>query len=60
MVALTGNCSVALQKKLNDPKSFIIPCVIENSIREKSLGDSGASINVMLYTLFLKLGLEDL
>lgn len=31
-----------------------------DGIREKSLADSGDSINVMPYTLFLKLRLEDL
>ncbi|XP_039118815.1 uncharacterized protein LOC120254900 [Dioscorea cayenensis subsp. rotundata] len=49
-----------LPKKLTDPGSFIIPCVIGEGMQEKALADSGASINVMPYKLFLKMGLEDI
>ncbi|XP_039131793.1 uncharacterized protein LOC120268456 [Dioscorea cayenensis subsp. rotundata] len=63
-VTLSGNCSAVIQKmlpkKLTDPGSFIIPCVIGEGMKENALADSGASINVMPYNLFLKLGLEDL
>ena len=63
-VTLSRNCSAVIQKnlpkKLNDPGSFIIPCVIGEGMQENALADSGASINVMPYKLFLKLGLEDL
>ncbi|XP_039128945.1 uncharacterized protein LOC120265098 [Dioscorea cayenensis subsp. rotundata] len=63
-VALPRNCSAVIQrklpKKLTDPGSFIIPCVIGEGMQEKALADSGASINVMPYKLFLKLGLEDM
>ena len=63
-VTLSRNCSAVIQKKLpkklNDPGSFIIPCVIGERMQENALADSGASINVMPYKLFLKLGLEDL
>ena len=63
-VALTGNCSAVLQKKLpkklSDPGSFILPCILGGGFQEKALADSGASINVMPYKLYLKLGLEDL
>ncbi|XP_039122080.1 uncharacterized protein LOC120258698 [Dioscorea cayenensis subsp. rotundata] len=63
-VALPQNCSAMIQrkllKKLSDPGSFIIPCVIGEGMKEKALADSGASINVMPYKLFLKLGLEDM
>lgn len=63
-VTLSGNCSTMIQKnlpkKLTDPASFIIPCVIREGMQENALADSGASINVMPYKLFLKLGLEDL
>ncbi|XP_039117846.1 uncharacterized protein LOC120253603 [Dioscorea cayenensis subsp. rotundata] len=63
-VALPRNCSAMIQtklpKKLTDPGSFIIPCMIGEGMQEKALADSGASINVMPYKLFLKLGLEDL
>ncbi|XP_039140515.1 uncharacterized protein LOC120277731 [Dioscorea cayenensis subsp. rotundata] len=49
-----------LPKKLTNPGSFIIPCVIGDSTQERALADSGANINVMPYKLFLKLGLEDM
>jgi len=44
---------------MKDPGSFIIPCVIGGLGEEKALADSGASINVMPYTLFQKLGLGE-
>lgn len=63
MVALTWNYLAILlkklPKKLNDPGSFIIPCIMGDGIREIALADSGASTNVAPYALFLKLGLED-
>ncbi|XP_039143991.1 uncharacterized protein LOC120281152 [Dioscorea cayenensis subsp. rotundata] len=63
-MALPRNCSAMIQtklpKKLTDPGSFIIPCMIREGMQEKALADSGANINVMPYKLFLKLGLEDL
>ncbi|XP_039120906.1 uncharacterized protein LOC120257485 [Dioscorea cayenensis subsp. rotundata] len=37
-----------LPEKLNDPGSFIIPCVIGEDMQEKALADSGASINEVL------------
>lgn len=49
-----------LPKKLTDPRSFILPCVIGEGTQEKVLADSRASINVMPYKLFLELGLEKL
>ncbi|XP_039115828.1 uncharacterized protein LOC120251355 [Dioscorea cayenensis subsp. rotundata] len=61
---LYGNCSAVIQKKLlkklTDPSSFIIHCVIGEGIQENALTDSGTSINLVPYNLFLKLGLEDL
>ncbi|XP_039128925.1 uncharacterized protein LOC120265077 [Dioscorea cayenensis subsp. rotundata] len=63
-VALPWNCSAMIQRKLpeklTDPGSFIIACVIGEVMKEKALADSGASINVMPYKLFLKFGLEDM
>ncbi|XP_039135705.1 uncharacterized protein LOC120273124 [Dioscorea cayenensis subsp. rotundata] len=63
-IALPRNCSAMIQrmlpKKLTDPGSFIIPCVIREGMQEKALADSGTSINVMPYKLFLKLGFEDM
>ncbi|XP_039118484.1 uncharacterized protein LOC120254447 [Dioscorea cayenensis subsp. rotundata] len=63
-VALPQNCSAMIQRKLpeklNNSRSFIIPWVIGEGMQEKALADSGASINVMPYKLFLKLVLEDM
>ena len=63
MVALTEESSAILQKKL-PPKlknlgSFSIPCTIGKSFREKTLRDLGASINLMLLSLFLRLNLGE-
>ena len=55
-------CSAILQKKLppklQDPGSFSIPFFIGNRVSGKSLCDLGASINLMLLSMFkrLKLG----
>ena len=63
IVALFEECSAILQRKLppklNDPGSFIIPCSTGNSIFEKALCDLGAHINLMLLSIFKKLGLEE-
>ncbi|XP_039134166.1 uncharacterized protein LOC120271544 [Dioscorea cayenensis subsp. rotundata] len=63
-MTFSGNCLVVFQKKLpktlTDPGIFIIPCMLGEGMQENALADSGASINVIPYTLFLKLGLDDL
>ncbi|XP_039134240.1 uncharacterized protein LOC120271632 [Dioscorea cayenensis subsp. rotundata] len=63
-VVLPQNCSAMIQrklpKKLTNLGSFSIACMIGEGMQEKALADSGASINVMPYKLFLKLGLEDM
>ena len=61
-IALTEECSAILQKKLppklQDPGSFAIPFSIGNRVSGKALCDLGASINLMLLSMFkrLKLG----
>ena len=64
MVALSEECSAIIQNKLppklKDPGSFSIPCTIGNSEFGKSLCDLGASINLMPYSIFKKLGLGEL
>ena len=56
IVNLTKECSAILQRKLlqklKDPGSFIVSCTIGNSIFEKALCDLGASINLMLLSIF--------
>ncbi|XP_031270008.1 uncharacterized protein LOC116128425 [Pistacia vera] len=61
-VMLTEECSVLLLKKLpqklKDPGSFTIPCTIGNVHFEKVLCDLGASVNLMPFSIYKKLGLE--
>ncbi|GKV13738.1 hypothetical protein SLEP1_g24722 [Rubroshorea leprosula] len=63
MVKLNEECSVILQNKLppklKDPGSFSIPCIIGNVNFDKALCDLGASINLMPFHVFRKLGLGE-
>ncbi|XP_022897557.1 uncharacterized protein LOC111411238 [Olea europaea var. sylvestris] len=60
-VKLTEECSAILQKKLphklKDPGSFNIPCNIGGITFDRALCDLGASINLMLLSVFKKMGL---
>ncbi|KAL0406342.1 UNVERIFIED_CONTAM: hypothetical protein Slati_3948100 [Sesamum latifolium] len=49
-----------LPPKLKDPGSFSIPCTIENIDFDKVLCDLGASVNLMPYSIFEKLGMHEL
>ena len=64
MVTLSEECLVILQNKLltkkKDSGSFTILGMIGDLVNEKALVNLGASINVMPYTNFRKLGLSDL
>ncbi|KAK8935660.1 hypothetical protein KSP39_PZI013348 [Platanthera zijinensis] len=64
LVTLSEECSAILQnklpQKLKDPGSFSIPCLIGDLQVNKALADLGASINLMPYKLYLKLGLGEL
>ncbi|XP_021802118.1 uncharacterized protein LOC110746220, partial [Prunus avium] len=61
---LTEQCSAVLQHKLppkkEDPGSFTISCTIGNSNFKRALIDLGASINLMPYSVFQRLGQGDL
>ncbi|GKV38977.1 hypothetical protein SLEP1_g46823 [Rubroshorea leprosula] len=63
MVKLNEECSAILQNKLppklKDPGSFSIPCIIGNVNFDKALCDLGASINLMPFHVFRKLGLGE-
>ena len=48
-----------LPKKLKDSGSFTIPCLIGGMSVDRALVDLGASINLMPYSLFKKLGLGE-
>ena len=60
---LIEECSAVLQRKLShklkDPGSFTIPCKIGNSIFKRALCDLGDRINLMLLSIFRRLGLGE-
>ena len=62
-VAMLEECSAILQKKLppklKDLGSFTIPFAIRNAAFERALCDLGASINLMLWSIFKKLKLGE-
>nr|GEZ21085.1 hypothetical protein [Tanacetum cinerariifolium] len=49
-----------LPQKEKDPRSFTLPCYINNVCFEKALAELGASVSVMPLTTFTNLGLGDL
>ena len=59
-VILTEQCSAVLLQKLppkkKDPGSFTISCTIGNSDFKRALIDLGASINLMPFSVFQRLG----
>lgn len=61
-VKFSEECPTILQNKLphklKDPDSFFIPCTIGSSIFNKTLCDLDASINLMSYFCFEKLGIR--
>ena len=64
IVSLLANYSAIFQKnlpqKMQDPRSFTIPCTIGNREFGKALCDSGASINLMPLSMVKILSLEEL
>ena len=62
-INLNEECSAILQnklpQKLKDPGSFTIPCIIGDCSFDKVLCDLGASINLMPFSIFRKLGLGE-
>ena len=46
--------------KFKDPKSPTIACVIWNQLFDKTLLDSGASVNLLPYSVYMQLGLDEL
>ena len=61
VVNITEECSALVLKKLppklKDLGCFTIPCTMGNSHFDKALCDLGASINLIPYFSFKKLGL---
>ncbi|GJT92361.1 putative nucleotidyltransferase, ribonuclease H [Tanacetum coccineum] len=62
-VIMSEECSAVLDgklpKKMSDPGSFTIPCLIGNLSVHNALADLGASINLMPYSMYAKLGLSE-
>ncbi|GJV69417.1 reverse transcriptase domain-containing protein, partial [Tanacetum coccineum] len=60
---MNERCSAVLLNKLSlkekDPGSFTIPCDIGNLHIDKALADLGASISLMPYSMYEKLGLGE-
>ncbi|GKF03340.1 reverse transcriptase domain-containing protein, partial [Tanacetum coccineum] len=60
---VSENCSAIILKKLleklEDPGQFLIPCTF-SELKCKSLADLGASINLMTFSVYTKLGLPAL
>ncbi|GJW11531.1 reverse transcriptase domain-containing protein [Tanacetum coccineum] len=60
---ISERCSTVLLNKLSskekDPQSFTIPCHIGNLHIDNTLADLGASISLMPYTMYEKLGLGE-
>ncbi|GJS82102.1 reverse transcriptase domain-containing protein [Tanacetum coccineum] len=61
---LNANCSAVILKKLpeklGDPGRFLIPCDFGEFDNHLALADLGASINLMPFSIWKKLGLPDL
>ena len=64
IVSLTATCSAVIQKtlpeKMQDPRSFTIPCKIGDADMGKALCDSRASINLMPLSVAQRLSLGEL
>ncbi|GJY43300.1 hypothetical protein Tco_0431513 [Tanacetum coccineum] len=56
----TTLCNDALPQKEKDLGSFTLPCFINNVCFEKALADLGASVSVMPFLTYTKLGLGEL
>ncbi|XP_039140517.1 uncharacterized protein LOC120277734 [Dioscorea cayenensis subsp. rotundata] len=62
-MTLSEECSALLRNKLpkkeKDSGGFIVPCTIKGLVDEKALANLEASINLMPYKIFQKLGLGE-
>ena len=63
-VQLNARCSAVIRNELppkeKDPGSFTLPCLIGNLEISNALADLGASISIMPYSMFLRLGVGNL
>ncbi|GKA19862.1 reverse transcriptase domain-containing protein [Tanacetum coccineum] len=64
ITTVNAECSAIIMnkvpEKLEDPGKFLIPCALQELNRTSALADSGASINLLPYSIYKKLGLEAL
>ncbi|GJZ25808.1 reverse transcriptase domain-containing protein [Tanacetum coccineum] len=64
IMTVNAECSAIIMnkvpEKLEDPRKFLIPCVLQELNRTSALADSGASINLLPPSIYKKLGLEAL
>ncbi|GJU43551.1 DNA-directed DNA polymerase [Tanacetum coccineum] len=64
LVKLSEKCSAVIQRSLpqkeGDPESFTLLCLIGLLAVKNALADSGASINLMPYSHFQRLGISKL
>ncbi|GJR14535.1 hypothetical protein Tco_0797187 [Tanacetum coccineum] len=62
-VIMSEECSAILDGELpknkSDPGSFTIPCLIRNLSVHNALADLGASINLMPYSMYAKLDMDE-
>ncbi|GJV68462.1 DNA-directed DNA polymerase [Tanacetum coccineum] len=62
-ISMNERCSAVLLNKISskekDPRSFTIPCDIGQLHIDNALADLGASISLMPYTMYKKLGLGE-
>ncbi|GJT28374.1 reverse transcriptase domain-containing protein [Tanacetum coccineum] len=64
ITTVNAECSAIIMnkvpEKLEDPGKFLIPCALQELDRTSALADSGASINLLPYSIYKKLELEAL
>ncbi|GJU42300.1 reverse transcriptase domain-containing protein [Tanacetum coccineum] len=64
IMTVNAECSAIIMnkvpEKLEDPGKFLIPCALQELKRTSALADSGASINLLPYSIYKKLELEAL
>ncbi|GJY63811.1 reverse transcriptase domain-containing protein [Tanacetum coccineum] len=64
ITTVNAECSAIIMnkvpEKLEDPRKFLIPCALQDLDRTSALADSGASINLLPYSIYKQLGLEAL
>lgn len=63
MVTLNEECNVIFHKKLppklEDPRSFHLPCIIRSCNFKKSLCDLAINVNLMSLSMYRKMGLGE-